>query len=187
MNELSQGSAAADALPPYHLINLDRSKAYSEVTGERHHDDPHYGVAYMQGMLPFNVNEMLIPPSDERREPWMGVDLENKPVKYHPLYTPKMREILTRKLDRIMRSYTSPQYDDVDPTERGPDTDLVNLTMWLKGTVEYGDRQIMDAVGTIYQKRMRDMKDVVDFLVFDKRIVHLSQVGPARMMYLKAA
>lgn len=173
------------APPPYHLICLDRSKLFSTVHGDRHPTDPHYRAVTCQGGLYFDANDKLIP-DDGRREPFPGVTTDGKQTLYCPLYNDDMRKLVARRLERLVRhgSFAAePDEKPADPDESLPDTDLVNLTMWLKGEVEYPDHLIIRAVRERHFTNVKNLGEAIDFLCFVNKppLLHPRLLPPKRM------
>lgn len=174
--------------PPYHLICLDRSKDFSTVHGDRHPSDPHYRSVTCQNGLYFDANDHLLP-DDGRTEPFKGMNMEGKETLYFPLYNNDMRRLVARRLERLMRHGSSlmPEPERVaDPDESLPDTDLVNLTMWLKGEVEYPDNLVCRAVRERHFKTVRSTKEAVDFLAYELKppLIHPRLIHQKRMALL---
>lgn len=170
---------------PYYQIVLDRSKGFSTIHGERLSEDPHAKVAAIQGGLPFDVNDRLVP-DDGRVTAWSGIAADGKPVTYYPLYTPEMRAVAMRRAERLKkgRVQIEPEEEpkDADPQAGTNDVDLVNLSQWLKGQEDYTKKQVADAVAARYGKKVPEndaWKQGAYFLAYDEsgpHLVHQSQM-----------
>lgn len=174
------------APPPYHLICLDRSKPFGLISGDRHPDDPHYRAAYQQGGLYFDVNDKLLP-DDKKTATWVGPTADGKTTTYHPLYNDDMRRLVARRLERLTKNrYVEPEAG-ADPDEQVPGSDLVNLAMWLRGDVDYTDMMVIKAVREKHHKNVKTLKEAIEFLSFEEKMVHPRQLGQKRLALLNKA
>jgi hypothetical protein len=183
MNTPQTESASA---PPYHLICLDPSRAYSTIHGDRHPDDPHYRAAYQQNGLFFDVNQKLVPP-DGKTAPYQGMNMEGKLVTYEPLYTAKMRELVEHRLRRLSKSSMSlPEAEEtpIDPNEQPPETDLVNLGQWMRGELNWPTNAVYEKIRRDYSANHTNVPDAVTFL-FKQGIVPMDKVAPKFLQYLE--
>ncbi len=178
-------------------ITLDKSKPFSTCHGERTEDDPYYRVHFLQGgkfrvngkvvqvALPFDSNGDLVP-DDGKDAPYDGRGIDPKTgnaitVKYHPLYSPLMRQYLAAKIEQIKSLAATapvneaPRLEDEvgsgDALEGGPE-DLVNFADWLRGKVDYQPFLLRKAAHKRYHKQYPDLFPalVVD-LVLDEKLV----------------
>ncbi len=170
---------------PYHMIQLDRSKPFSTIHGERLPDDPLFNVCYMQNGLPFDANDRLVP-DDGRTAPWQSVDVDRKPCTHSPLYNPTTRSVVMRRLERLQRSMGNRQATP-DLAEIPDGTDLVNLGLYLKGGAEYTDKQIIDAVYTNYQRRCSNGPGAIHWLLYELSppLIPAGSAHPSRIDRIK--
>jgi hypothetical protein len=188
MDPVSQTQAGA---PPYHLICLDPGRPFSTIHGDRHPDDPHYRAAYQQNGLFFDINQKLVPP-DGKTAPYTGMSMEGKPITYSPLYPPQMLELIERRLKRIsgspLISHVEEEEAKVDPEEQIPETDVVNLGEWLRGTKNYPTNAVYDKIHRDYFTRCANIPDAV-LLVFKdmkkKGLIQIDQVAQKWMQFLE--
>lgn len=164
------------------VIRLDRSKLCTTVHGERTPDDPLYRVHYRQGPLnlelPFDANGVLVP-DDGKTEPWDGLDVEGKKVKYYPLYNAALRGRVERLQAQLSKGVAAMEEEikrEVgESAERMAEIEECNLESWLKGEVGYEPDVVYAAVKLRYGRAMRTVRDVVEFLVIDKAMKGLNE------------
>lgn len=171
-----------DPTMPAVKIALDRSKEFSECRGERVPEDPHYRVAYFQGqlfkgskiLLPFDAQGALVAEDavNTPLAPWQGVDNEGKPVRYHPLWTPRMREFLEAKLKRQAAISQEP---DEEPEFSKDDTDAaadeVNLVALLKGQAKYEWGLVQAAIKKRFHIIVQSKAQMAEVLCLDEKLV----------------
>lgn len=162
---------------PFHLVRLDKTRPSSQVFGDRMPDDPHYNVAFMQGELPFDTSGQLVRDNGQT-VPFKSITNDGKDVIHRPLYDERSRDILLRRLNRLRRGAA-----DSAPATRGPgkkqaDLDGINLEMWLRGDIDVDDALVIEAATQRYSKKFRGISHVVDFLVYDEKLIEEDQVDP---------
>jgi hypothetical protein len=185
----------SDTVP---VIRLDRSKVFSEVHGERTPEDPHYHVHYWQGgkvgnaivLLPFDANGLLVP-DDGRKEPFMGMGSDSKPVEYRPLYNQAMRDMLERRMKRLAVPAAAADAETDETPGEGepgdmPGNDGVNLESWLRGEAQYQPHQIKSAFKERYHRNVQKVSEIVVELVLDEKLVGEDEVCPALAKHLPA-
>jgi hypothetical protein len=166
------------------VLRLDRSKRFSTVHGDRPLDDPHVNVSYIQDDLPYDADGILVP-DDGRTDP-IDVMHDGQRTRFFPLYTPKLREKLKRKLERVARG----QQDDLEVTEHDDDrvkedaSEDVNLESWLRGEAKYPAFLIFAACKRRFSKNHTKIRDVVEDLVLEEKIVPEAQVDPHILKYI---
>lgn len=176
-------------------ITFDRSKPFSECCGDRLPDDPYYRVAFFQGgllgketvLLPFDAQGNLVP-DDKKTEPWMGVDQDNKPVKYHPLWTPRMREYLAKKEKRIATLAERMETEDEEQAQLEETTESlskdVNLVAYLTGDAKYEWPLVQSAARTRFGRVFTSKKQLVEDLVLDEKLITEEQLAADLVKYL---
>lgn len=179
------------------VIRLDTSKPFSECRGERTPDDPHYRVHSWQGtkikgihvLLPFDANGLLVP-DDGKTEPYDGINVENKPVKHHPLYTKAMRELVELKKKKLTGAAKAaePEIEEPDDedTDAGNPADDVNFVSWLRGEAQYEWIALQAAAKKRYSRNFANKKSMVEDLVLDEKVVPEDQVCRELAKYLPA-
>jgi hypothetical protein len=159
-------------------LRLDSSKKnISEVHGDRTPDDPHYRVCYWQDELPFDARGELVP-DDGKTGPWIGL-VEGKQVEFFPLYTPERRQKRDAKLARLNSGKAAIEAEvDIPAPVKGDSDDDVNLESWLRGEVDYEQFALLKAAKTRYSRNYTRLRDLVEDLVYDEKIVPEDQVAP---------
>lgn len=179
-------------------IVLDKSKRFSECRGERVPEDPHYRVAYWQGqvfrgvivLLPFDTQGQLVAEDAVNSPPsgaWQGLDNEGKPVRYHPLWTKPMRDLLDAKLKRQAAIAEAPEAEDeLDVTDTDAASDEVNLVALLKGEAKYEWGLIQAAIKKRFHLIVQSKQQMVEVLCLDEKIVQEHELAPALFKLLPA-
>lgn len=163
------------------VLRLDRSKQFATEHGDRQLDDPLHPVHFWQDGLPFDAGGVLVP-DDGKKTQWQIV-IEGLPVTVKPLYDEKMRLKATRKLTRLKnKEKVEPEADELaDDDEIAHARDLasddVNLESWLRGQAEYEPFMIFAACRRRYSKNYTKLRDVVEDLVMDDKLVPESEVA----------
>src|SRR6202035_179766 len=169
------------------IIRLDTSRHYSEVHGDRQPSDPHYHVHYFQDGLPFDGAGILVQ-DDGKREPWIvGLETDEGKiinVKHHPLYTDVMREKVQKKIDRINRFKSGAVASKEDPEDENrddddkPSIDEVDFGAWLRGEMDYETFILFPAWAKRKRRKHTKLRDLVEDLVRDERIIPVEEVSP---------
>ena len=173
-------------------LRLDTSKKYSTVHGDRSPDDPNYHVCFYQDGLPFDSDGAVVP-DDGKTAPWVINVMDGNTlvqVKHHPLYNDEMRKKLARKMAR----FTKGPADEPEPTTEVDDeeskeaaSDDVNIISWLKGEAKYEPFLIYAAVKKRYSLNLHRIRDVVEALVLDQKLVAEESVDKRLMKMLNSA
>jgi hypothetical protein len=168
-----------------------KTHAYSTIeASERTPEDPHFKVRYMLDGLPFDVNGDLVP-DDGKRSPWDGLNSEGKKVTYHPLWTDAMRNIVKKKMRRIMEGIRSkaPADDDIeeDFLARETESDTINVPEWLKGKLNYPFHLVQPAVRRRWGLSLGSVAEVVRALVLEEKVVDQTEVAEHFKRYLIGA
>lgn len=181
-------------------IRLDRSRFYSECHGERTPEDPHFKVHYWQAfkvgkkkvLLPFDSRGELVE-DDGRTEPWQGI-VEGRPVTFFPLYTQEMRDLVARLSEKLKGGKNGAASRDADEESEeedapvGPtpsdDVDYVNFVSWLRGEVKYEPHLLFKAARARYHKNYTDIRQLVEDLVIDEKLVPEEALSPRLARYL---
>lgn len=167
------------------IIRLDRSKKFSTVHGDRTLDDPHGSVVYIQDSLPFDGDGILVP-DDGKTEPWDMVH-DGQRIRHFPLYTLAMREKLKRKIERVTKGLPKDEVSEHDDDAIKEDAaEDVNLESWLRGEVKYPPFMIYAACKKRFSKNYTRLRDVLDDLVLDEKIIPESQVDPKLLQLMGA-
>lgn len=136
-------------------VRVDRSRPFSTVHGERPPGDPHSAIFFFQDGIPFSAEGIMLP----------------------DLIDPK-DEKLTALAERMQkRANAAAVRGDAPKTEMGEDEGLVNLTTWLRGEARYPWPDVTNRIAAVYKKRVNSIKDAVEFLVEDAKIVPAHEVG----------
>lgn len=168
------------------VIRLDESRNYSEVHGDRQPGDPHYHVHYFQDGLPFDGRGILVP-DDGKREPWIvGIETDDGKiinVKHQPLYNDLMREKVQKKIDRINRFKsgaisTKEETDEDGADDDRPSIDEVDFGAWLRGEMDYETFILFPAWAKRKGRKHTKLRDLVEDLVRDERVVPEEEVTP---------
>lgn len=181
------------------VIRLDRSKKPppSTVHGDRTPDDPHYNVAYWHHGLPYDVNEVLIPPDDKAgTAPW-DVLMDNgdgtqRRVRYQPLYDNKSLERLAKLKERMLKAAAKSANPEVivddEPEDAAPsfaseeDDDDVNFVSYLRGEVKYPFFKVAAAFKKRKFRTHTNLRDLIIDLVEEEKVIPEDQLAP---QYLK--
>lgn len=173
-------------------ITLDRSRPHSECRGERTPEDPHYHVAWFQGgllrkkmvLLPFDSQGNLVP-DDKKEGSWKGLNVEEKPVTYYPLWTQDMRDYLAMKEKRAEAVAARPEEeDDVETLSTEELSDEVNFGAWLRGQAKYEWPLLQAAAKKRYGRTFSSKKQLVEDLVIDEKVVPEAEVAADLKKYL---
>jgi hypothetical protein len=168
------------------VIRLDKSRYYSETHGDRQPGDPHYHVHYTQDGLPFDGSGILVP-DDGKREPWIvGLETDEGKiinVKHHPLYTDAMREKVNKRIDRITKFKSGAVSkietdDEEDRVDEKPSVDEVDFGAWLRGEMDYETFILFPAWAKRKGRKHTKLRDLVEDLVRDERIIPEEEVSP---------
>lgn len=178
---MSAATSAVQEQKPV-IIRLDPSKTHSTVHGDRTPDDPHYRVHYWQGGLPFDAEGVLIP-DDGRRQVTNGVDSESKPVRFQMLYDDKKAALLARKIERATKHVKTEEPEEVtresEEAEKQLAAEEVNFVSWLTGEAQYEPWMLFKACETRFASKQTKLKDLIEFLVLDEKVIPEDRVAPA--------
>jgi hypothetical protein len=141
-------------------LRLDRTRKHSTVHGEVEH-----GLAYYQDGLPFNAGGELI--AALVRTPEQKATLERK----------------MRKAQKKPAAETQPAQTDTQPSDTAdddaPTDEDVNFDAWARG-LEKVEWTTLQRVGRKrFSKTFKSKEDLIEFLVFDEKILPLEDVAPS--------
>jgi hypothetical protein len=171
----------------YSMIRLDRSRPFQTIHGDRTQGDPHYNVHFFQGNLPFDAQGALVPPDPDRAKPWVSKDSEGKPITCYPLYNEQMTKVLEAKLKRAAAVKAKDEVDDEeeDASEKLVNlADEVNLEAWLRGQAKYEPHLIYAACKQRYHRSFTRLREVVEELVYDLKLVPEAEVSTDILRHL---
>lgn len=160
------------------LLQLDRSRPFFQVFGEREPTDPHAGAAYTQDGLHFDaqgvfMQSILDDPkatSPKRREELMKV-VERRTKTAKKL--PKSASEAPLDPSRFGSKHTE------EPTNAPPAVDsTVDLGMWLRGQAQYQWHQVSAQILARYGQRVQNKRDAVSLLVLDESVVPEDELAP---------
>ncbi len=169
MSDTSQ-SLGANAPPvppaakPERVVNakvrMDKTRSFATVHGERSPGDPHAQIHFFQDSLPFSADGVLLP------------NLIDKSDEKLQALAKRMQQRANALLEkRIERG----EDEDVKPND--PDEGIVRLDYWLRGERKYLWPEVSNRIGAVYKKRVNSIKDAVEFLVTDQRLVPRDDVS----------
>jgi hypothetical protein len=184
-------TATTPAIKLAPVIILDRSKKFSTIHGERSPDDPHYQVHFWQDDLPFDSNGELVA-DDGKTAVWDTVDPDDskKTIRHHPLYSEKRRARLKAKQDRAAKAQVDhePVVDeDSAEEEQAAASSDVNLVAWLEGKARYKPYQLYAAAKVRYAKHYTRLRDLVEDLVYEEKLVPEDRVSPDLLALVNAS
>jgi len=140
-------------------LRLDRSRPFATVHGERAPGDPHQSVHFAQDGIHFDAQ---------------GLHLDDL------IEDEKVRALVDKRLKRQIKAAPAAETaestdasDDADETEQSgsdPAGD-VNLDAWLRGDAKYPWFAITKAVRERYHQNLTRLVDVLEFLVFDLKVI----------------
>lgn len=171
------------SVPVVPVVRLDKSRPFGTCHGDRVPEDPLYRVAFWQGgkigketiTLPFDSNGELVE-DDNKDAPWKGVNSEEKPVTYYPLWTPKMRKFLELKLKKLADRQADEQEIE---EEDGDPTAAVDLAAWLRGQANYDWPMLVAACAKKHGIKFNSKAQMVTDLVIDLSLVKEDELTPA--------
>lgn len=154
---------------PSTKLRLDKSRYHSTIHGERRPDDPHVRAVYLQDGIHFDAHGFHI---DEL------------------ITDEKTRALVDRRLKRQTKA--APKQEGDDPVDAGDGEDEeagsppggpessedVNLEAWLRGEAKYPWFGITKLVRERYHQNLSKMVDVLEFLVFDEKVVREDELSP---------
>jgi len=178
---------------PEPVIQLDRSKPFSECRGERTPDDPHYRVHFFQVykvgrdsiQLPFDgIGELV--PDDGKVAPYPGT-VDGKPIVFHPLYNEKMRDLVVKLKRKLAEKGPQAELEeDAEPEIAGKSDPGagIDLIAWLKGKTKYRPAQVQEAIKAKWFVNATTREEMARFLVLDQKLVPANQVCTDLQKYL---
>lgn len=176
----------------YVVLRLDRSRSYGIVRGEVTQSNPAYGVAYQQDGLYFDARGALVPPGDQK-EPWFEVITDDagreRTVRHYPLWTKEMYATYEKKVAKLKVRETPDEPEAEESDDVTLQGEQVNLEAWLRGNFLYEPFEIFAAVKERYHQNMHRVRDVVQHLVEEERLVPEGEVAGylMRMLDTRAA
>ena len=180
------------------VIRMDRTKRPppSTVHGDRAPDDPQYRVAYWHQGLPYDANELLVPPDDKAgAEPW-DVLMDNgdgtqRRVRYSPLYDKRTLATLNKLKERLTRVANAPsepmEAEEVaapTPQSIDDDVDEVNFISFLRGEAKYTFAKLRDAFKKRFHRHYDNLPDLISDLILDEKVLPEDQVAPQYLRLL---
>lgn len=143
-------------------VILDRTRKHASVHGEAEH-----GLAYKQDGLPFNAQGELIEA------------LVN---------TPEQKATLERKLKKLKHKRPAVSEPAKEPTaaasgeaddDDAPDDYDINFDAWARGIERYEWIVLQRAAKKRFSKVFTSKEQLIEFLVFDAKIIALADVADA--------
>jgi len=143
-------------------LRIDKSRPHSTIHGERGPDDPHKLSAFHQDGIYFDAQ---------------GLHLD------HLIEDDKTRALVDKRLKRQTKAARPAAEQDGD--DDGDDNDIgggkqgggddaaadVNLESWLRGDAKYQWFAITKAVRDRYHQNITKQRDMLEFLVFDAKVI----------------
>lgn len=159
---------------PQTKLRLDRSRVRSTIHGERAPGDPHQFAFFLQDGIHFDAH---------------GFHLEE-------LLDDKTRALVEKRLKRQTKA--APKEEDAgdgddgdaDPDSKqgsGSDPGDVNLEAWLRGEAKYQWFSVTKVMRERYHQNMSKQVDVIEWLVYDQKIIQESELDPELLALLKPA
>lgn len=155
-------------------LRLDRSRYHATIHGERAPGDPHQQAHFKQDGIYFDSH---------------GLHLDH-------LLDSKTRAVVENRLKKQGKAAPG---DDADGASENSGGDAntggagaassgaeVNLESWLRGEAKYDWFAITKAVRERYHANLTKQVDVIEFLVFDHKVVTEEQLAPDLRAKLKS-
>ena len=146
-------------------LRLDRTRKHSSVHGE-----VEYGLAYKQDGLPFDNQGELI--KELVTTPEQKALVEKKLRRLAKVAMPK--EAPPAELPKEPAAITTDDDDD----DKGSDDD-VNFDAWARGMERVEWNTLQRVARKRFNKVFKSKDDIVEFLVFDEKVLALEDVAPA--------
>lgn len=146
-------------------LRLDRTRKHASVHGEVAH-----GLAYKQDGLPFNALGELIPQLVATKE--QKALVEKRIKKLANKAAPAQPETKTDADNPIAENSA------VDEEGDGDTDDDVNFDAWARGQERVEWTALQKAARKRFSKVFKSKEDIVEFLVFDAKILALEDVTP---------
>lgn len=148
-------------MAPAPRLRMDRSRPHGTIHGERLPGDVHQNSHYSQDGMFFDAGGFLL------------YDLiQDEKVK-------KLADQRIKKLAAIKPAKAGADGADNDPGDTSPgDPSDVNLDAWLRGEMSYDWHLITKLVRERYSQNISSKLAMVEFLVFDEKIIAEDQVAP---------
>lgn len=139
-------------------LRLDRTRKHSTVHGEVSH-----GLAFYQDGLPFNASGEII------------MELVN---------TPERKAIYERKMRKAQKKPAAAPADPAEAAAADADDDPasdddVNIEAWARGLEKVEWTALQRYARKRFSKMFRGKEDLIEFLVFDEKIIALEDVAPS--------
>lgn len=155
-------------------LRIDRSKPYATIHGERAPGDPHQHAQFSQDGIYYDASGFHIPEliADEK----IAAMVEKR---------------LARQMKAARNEAPSPDdeagSDDPDTTKTASDGGgtEVNLESWLRGEAKYQWFAITKTVRERYHQNLTKLVDVLEFLVFDEKVIPEDALAPELKLQLR--
>lgn len=144
-------------------VRMDKSRSFATVHGERAPGDAHAKIHFFQDGLPFDSEGVMLPNLIDRQDEKLQA----------------LAKRMQQRANALLEKHIERGGDeDGDPTVKNdPDEGIVRLDYWLRGERKYLWPEVSNRIGALYKKRVISIKDAVDFLVNDQRVVPRDDVA----------
>lgn len=146
-------------------VILDRTRKHATVHGEVEH-----GLAYKQDGLPFNAQGELIEA--------LVVTPDQKATLERKLKKAKANKSKPQAADPVQQPVQAQASDEDDDDDALTDEDI-NFDAWARGIERYEWIALQRAAKKRFAKVFTSKEQLVEFLVFDEKIIALADVAPA--------
>lgn len=153
-------------------LRLDRSRPHSTIHGERAPGDPHQFAFFCQDGIHYDAH---------------GLHLD------HLIADDKTRQLVERRLKRQVKAASREEEPSEDGADAAPDpseasdASFVNIEAWLRGDAKYQWFAVTKAVRERFHQNITKLKDMVEFLVEDEKIIAEADLDPDFAALLKPA
>lgn len=171
MSDTSQQQTPSARAPKEQVENapvrMDRSRSFSTVHGDRTPDDFYAEVHFFQDGLPFNAEGVMMADKINRKDEKLMALAERMQNRANAL--------LAKRIER----------GDTDERKADPDDGVVNLEYWLRGERRYQWPDVSNRIAAVYKKRVTSIKDAIEFLVDDQRLIQRDHVAKEFQKHLE--
>lgn len=149
---------AAQIAPP--KVHIDRSRAFSTVSGDRTPDDRHAAVFFIQDGIPADASgHFIFDHPDMFRK---GPDGD----KVRASASRKIKKALAQQAKEPQRTPRASDDSEEEVEEAEPDElEPINLDAWLRGDQEVEWQEVTQEVARRFKRRISKIEDAVAFLV----------------------
>lgn len=154
---------------------MDRSRTFSTVHGERLPGDPHVGVAFYQGGLPFRPD---------------GTLFENHPeITGDPEKLAKVERLKAKAAKFVEKARAKPAPDDEDDEDDDGEEDAaeqepINLSMWARGEQQLEWQVVTNAIAQRFHVRVKDKRDALERLI-QEHVVAPGDLSPKHQKLIR--